>query len=284
MRFSGLVVNFLFLDRRCLNKPAASPIGFYITIITPIHRATNAAITLSSTRPSNLAAAPSTPVAAAFSSLPLPLPVASVSLALALKLPPVVLASPSPNPPMISPPSPLLVLAVVLSLEPARGIVFDPTIKELALFRDTYVPEMVVPGAPGVSVDPAIARPVGAAVITWEPMVVVRGLAVGVEVRVMVWELRMSWLAVFRDTSVPSIVIPIAPGVSVDPPIWTFVGLAVMVWLPMAVTNNCSVGVGSGMVLDPMRKAEDPREIGVPDTVIAGASGVSVVPAIETPL
>ena len=37
------------------------------------------------------------------------------------------------------------------------------------------------------------------------------------------------------------------------------------------------------MECDPITRAEDPNEIGVLDTVMAGAPGVSVVPATEMP-
>lgn len=172
---------------------------------------------------------------------------------------------------------------LVLPLGAVRGIVFDPTIKELAVFRDMNVPEMVIPAAPGVRVILPIVRPVGAAVMVSLPIVIVRAGGVEAGVRGMVWELRMSWLAVLRDSKVPSTVTSGAPAVSVDPPISTFVGFAVMVWLPIAVTNFLPAGFGSGMVLNPTTIAEDTRDIGVPDIVIAGTPGVSVVPAMETP-
>ena len=41
---------------------------------------------------------------------------------------------------------------------------------------------------------------------------------------------------------------------------------------------------GNAMILVPMANSDEPREIGVPDTVIPGPPGVRVVPAMENPV
>ena len=54
----------------------------------------------------------------------------------------------------------------------ARGIVFESTIKEPAVFRASRVPPIVAAGSPGFIVAPAMATAFEAAVIAWPAMVV----------------------------------------------------------------------------------------------------------------
>lgn len=79
--------------------------------------------------------------------------------------------APTPKPAVISPPKSALLLLLV-----ASGMVFEPSTSSPAVFNDTSVPLIVVPGDPGFNVVPAKARAVGKAVMGWSPMVVMKGL------------------------------------------------------------------------------------------------------------
>ena len=67
---------------------------------------------------------------------------------------------------------PAMLVVSVSGRPEARGMVFESTIKEPAVFRATRVPRIVAAGSPGFIVAPAIATAFGAAVIAWPAMVV----------------------------------------------------------------------------------------------------------------
>lgn len=86
---------------------------------------------------------------------------------------------------------------------------------------------------------------------------------------------------------VPETMIGGAPGVKVVPAITRAVGVAVMTWPAIVAVRRSGLGFsgtrGTVDVLVPTMGADGPKCIGVPDTVIGGAPGVSVVPAMEMP-
>ena len=89
----------------------------------------------------------------------------------------------------------------------------------------------------------------------------------------------MSWLAVFKDSNVPSSDTPGAPGARVVPAIVTILGAAVIAWPPIVVVIWGRGSRASGTVDVPTTRAEGPKYIGVPDTVMGGDPLVKVVPA-----
>ena len=102
------------------------------------------------------------------------------------------------------------------------------------MFRDSSIPSSVVPGAPGLRVVPATAMPFGAAVIAWPATVVV--IVSGIlDARGIVFEPTMNCPAVSRDSVVPSIAVPGAPGLRVLPAIATVFDAAVIFWPAMVV-------------------------------------------------
>ena len=157
------------------------------------------------------------------------------------------------NPPIIRSPNPAVCRALESALSSASETVFDPTTSCESVLKDRSVPSTVMPGAPGVKVVPATVKAVGPAVKTCPlPRVVVIDDDEGVSARnpspavsspgpavplcrAMVLDPMMSWAAVLRDTSVPSIVTCGAPGVKVLPPMDILSGAAVMVWPPIVV-------------------------------------------------
>ena len=159
-------------------------------------------------------------------------------------------------------------------------MVVEPRTKRLAGSRETSVPSSVRPGAPGVRVVPAIVMRSGAAVMVWPPIVVVVGDA---ESRRMVFEPITSWLAVFKDINVPSIVIPGAIGIRVVPATMTAFGAAVTAWPPMEVVIVCGDSWAKGMVLEPtINWPAVSRDIVVPSIVAPGSPGLKVLPAMTT--
>ncbi len=74
------------------------------------------------------------------------------------------------------------------------------------------------------------------------------------------------------------------PGVRVTPAISAAVGRRVMAWFARVVTrifgNAFGRGIGDSV---PRARPDGLMEIGVPEMVMAGAPGVRVVPAMETP-
>lgn len=160
-----------------------------------------------------------------------------------------------------------------------RGMVWEPRRRSLAVLRERNVPEMVVPGDPGVRVLPAMRRWFGAAVRGWLAMDVVVVKGDFVEGRGMVLALRRNWPAGLRERVVPEMVVAGAPGLRVCPAIAMAFGAAVMAWPAMVVVMGCGAGFARGSVLVPTMRAEDASWIGVPDTVIGGAPLVRVVPA-----
>ena len=86
-----------------------------------------------------------------------------------------------------------------------------------------------------------------------------------------------------RNTWVPLITLPGPPGISVAPPISTAAGLAVIPLLVMVVIPCLEISVSSANELVPIKRADAPSDIAVPDMVKGGESGNSIVPAIEMP-
>lgn len=180
---------------------------------------------------------------------------------------------------MISPPNPALSLS--------STIVCESNINSPAVFSDMSVPFSVIP-APGVNAVPAISTAVGAAVRAWLarvvinwPVIVVIGAAEG---RGIVADPMMR-AEEPREIGMLEIVRAGAPGVRVVPAISTALGRMVMAWLARVVIiceGNAFVrGIG---VPVPITRPDEPMDIGVPEMVMAGAPGVRVEPAIETPL
>lgn len=95
------------------------------------------------------------------------------------------------------------------------------------MFKDSSVPSSVVPGAPGFRVVPATAIPFGAAVMAWPAteVVIVSGT---VDARDIVLEPTTNCPAVLSDSTVPSIVVPGAPGLKILPAIATAFDAAVI--------------------------------------------------------
>ena len=67
---------------------------------------------------------------------------------------------------------PAMLVVSISGRREARGMVFESTIKEPAVFRATRVPPIVAAGSPGFIVASAIATAFRAAVIAWPAMVV----------------------------------------------------------------------------------------------------------------
>ena len=124
---------------------------------------------------------------------------------------------------------------------------------------------------PCASVVPAIGNAVGFAVKVTVPTVKI-DVDVGDEAGRGIVLLPTTKAATPNEMRVPEMVIAGAPGVKVEPAMMTTPGgQEVMIG-----------GAGRGMVLVPMTMAEDPIEMGVPDTVIPEAPGVRVEPSIKT--
>ena len=85
-----------------------------------------------------------------------------------------------------------------------------------------------------------------------------------------------------RDMGVPAMVMAGAPGVRVVPATATPEGRMVASW-PAAVMTWGEAEEGKFIVEVPATRPLEPREMGVPAMVMAGALGVSVVPAMATP-
>ena len=162
-----------------------------------------------------------------------------------------------------------------------RGIVWAFRRNWPAGLRDRVVPSMVVAGAPRLRVLAAIATAFGAAVMAWPAMVVVMGTGAGVaRGSVLVPTMRA------EDAScigVPDTVIGGAPLVRVVPATAIAFGAAVMTWPAIVVVMELGPAEGRGTVDAPIMRADGPSCIGVPETVIGGAPGVKVVPAMEMP-
>ena len=107
----------------------------------------------------------------------------------------------------------------------------------------------------------------------------------GVWEREIVFEPTMNSPAEPREPGVPPIVTPDAPGRSVELAKMMAVGFAVRAWPAMDVVRRVAVGdmAAKEMELVPMTRATGPREIGILETVIAGALDVRVVPAMDMP-
>lgn len=86
-----------------------------------------------------------------------------------------------------------------------------------------------------------------------------------------------------NETGVPEMVMPGPPGTRVVPAMAKPVGLAVNVW-PASV-KTALVGIDRrGIVLVPMTRPDEPREMGVPEIVTAGCPGRMEVPAMLKPV
>ena len=149
----------------------------------------------------------------------------------------------------------------------------------LAVFRDSTVPPRVVPGDPGLRVVPARVMAFGAAVMGWTAMMVVIVFGTVDAVKGIVLEPTTNWPASSRDSTVPSIVVPGAPGLREVPAMATAVGAAVIAWPAIVVMSCVGAGDTKDTVLEPTTRADGSKCIGVPDTVMGGAPGVKVVPA-----
>ncbi len=142
--------------------------------------------------------------------------------------------------------------------------------------KDIGVPEIVAAGAPSVSVVPPIAIAAPLAVKVWPPRTKVdEGPWVG---RGMV-ELPSTRPEGPRDMTVPDIVMAGAPCDIVCPAISTLLAKGVMTWPAMAKTAREAEN-GMDIVLDPIKRPVEPREIAVPEIVTAGAPCVMVWPNV----
>ena len=175
---------------------------------------------------------------------------------------------------------PSIVVIIEFGDADSRGMVFEPTISWLAVSKDSSVPSSVMPGAPGVRTVPATVTAFGAAVIAWPAtfVVIVSGTF---DARGIVLEPTTNCPAVSRDIIVPSIAVPGAPGLRVLPAIATAFGAAVIAW-PAIVVISVGTPGARGIVDVPTTRADEPKWIGVPDTVIGGDPLVRVVPASAT--
>jgi len=157
-------------------------------------------------------------------------------------------------------------------------MVEDPTTSPLVP-SDMTVPAIVIGGAFGVRVVPAIFTPFDRTVTDW-PAAVMTGT--GVRPGRGTVDVPTTRPLFPREIEVPEIVIAGAFGVRVIPAIATPFGRMVA-GCPAAVITGAVVGAGRGIVDVPTTRPLFPREIGVPEIVMAGAFGVRVVPAIATP-
>jgi len=157
-------------------------------------------------------------------------------------------------------------------------MVEDPTTSPLVP-SDRTVPAIVIGGAFGVRVVPAIFTPFDRTVTDW-PAAVMTGT--GVRPGRGTVDVPTTRPLFPREIGVPEIVMGGALGVKVVPAIATPFGRTVA-GCPAAVMTGAGVSVGRGTVDVPTTRPLFPREIEVPEIVIAGAFGVKVVPAIATP-
>ena len=161
-----------------------------------------------------------------------------------------------------------------------RAEVMLPTIMlEASGARLMRVLETVIAGPPGVRVAPEIMYcPAASAVMVWEPMV--RGERVGFGRSISVLVPMIAFVpSGARLMRVLETVIAGPPGVRVASPsiMYCPAASAVMVWEPMV--RGGRVGFGRSIsVLVPMTAwvPSGARLMGVPETVIAGAPGMSV--------
>ena len=138
-----------------------------------------------------------------------------------------------------------------------KVIVEEPICKRDEASRETSVPDMYIGLPPGVSVDPAIGKPVGAAVKVWPATVKISGPTVsGLWARPMVEETICSCEKELRDIAVPDIVTAWPPGDTVVPAIENPVGAAVNVW-PATLKIDCGADGNGGRakVLAPLIKS-----------------------------
>ena len=145
--------------------------------------------------------------------------------------------------------------------------------------REIGVPPTTTLEAPGVKTVPAMAILSLAAVMSRPPIVVVIELG-DADSKDNVFDPAIRWLAVSKDSNVPSSVMPGAPGLRVMPAREIMFDAAVMAWPAMVVIICFGAGVMRGTVLVPIMRADEPKYIGVPDMVIGEAPLVKVEPAI----
>lgn len=161
-----------------------------------------------------------------------------------------------------------------------RSMLEDPMSNFPDGAKEIGVPEMVIAAPPGRGVEPASSKPVDSAVNVWPPTVKVFDGNFGVK-RLVLELLMNNTPDGLRDTAVLEIVISVLPGTSLEPASMKPAGLAVIVWPPIVKTND---GVGDSSLAScmglPSRKSvpEEARLIGVPEMVMPGQSGKSVVP------
>ena len=138
-----------------------------------------------------------------------------------------------------------------------RLIVEEPICKCDEASRETSVPDRYTELPPGVSEDPAIGKPVGAAVKVWPATMKTSGPTVsGLWPRPMVEEPICSCEKELRDIAVPEIVTAWPPGDMVVPAIENPVGAAVNVWpATLKIDWGADGKEGRAKVLAPLTKS-----------------------------
>lgn len=162
-----------------------------------------------------------------------------------------------------------------------RGMVLLPMMRP-EVPRRMGVPEIVIGGPPAWRVVPAMATPVGLAVKVWPPTV--KAVEAAIALGIVAVELPTMIFEVPTETHVPEMVAAGPPAERVLPDMITPPGTAVRVWPATVKAEELGVGVGRAIVDVPTTRPELPNTIGVPDMVIAGPPGESVLPENTTPL
>jgi len=172
--------------------------------------------------------------------------------------------------------NPLLLGSWRVLLELPRAIVLEPIISSPDESKDTGMPLRFM---------------FASAVTTWPAMVAIKGAAVGVGVANEAELVPMTRTDEPSDIGVLDTVIGEAPGVRVVPAIEIPSVSGTTGWPSITVDFSATgefkrLGAACGpnaMELAPIFRVEDPNETGVFETVIGGAPGVSVVPAMDIP-
>lgn len=155
-----------------------------------------------------------------------------------------------------------------------------PTTKPFAP-SEIGIPAIVTAGAFGVTAMPATMTLPSGSRVTDFPAAVMTGAVANEDMGIV--EVPTIRPSVPREIDVPATVIAGAFGAKVVPAMTTLpLGSTAIGWLA-EVMIGAETNVGRGIVEDPTTRALLPTDIGVPATVMAGAFGVSMVPAIAKP-
>jgi len=112
----------------------------------------------------------------------------------------------------------------------------------------------------------------------------VKAVEAAIALEIVAVELPTMIFEVPTETLVPEMVAAGPPAKRVLPAMTTPPGTAAKVWPATVKAEALGVGVGSAIVDVPTTRPELPNTTGVPDIVIAGAPGKSVLPEMTTPL